>query len=423
MEENESFFFHTTVIAKLANKPRLFWDIFGCVSTDSGRKTTLARTCTSGNGAVSGFHSLSFPFHLFSVTNIFSWHRLLTKVELASNSTGQILSKKIGGKIVDRDPALRDRVMSYVEFGRERVLMSDEDKTMLKKASNANSDFASLILLGFKDASSIPVTDIVGQAYFAYPNDNHTAGSREAFAYLHASLLRKNVLAIGEMLSRKTSTSRQVAIWPLADSDDEETGGVTRPPGMMIVELPFEEEIREIGADAGIDEIMTTGQDLASPDIVDAFASLVERQSWDNVVIGENFENADLSRFWDYVEHVALGLPLPAKQDGYEIIPDEAALSKRVGNEVERVVSLLPDDIIPEKVSNKRKLTPDDSGVDWETVYHQGEVAKCRVDELKKKLKSVGEKVGGKKQELVDRILPYLQKDFDDSIIVKTEDA
>lgn len=349
--------------------------------------------------------------------------RLLTKVELVSTSTGQILLKKVGGKVVDRASALTDRVMGYVEFGGDHVRMSEEDKTMLKRAANANSDFASLILLGFKDATSISPTDIMGQAYFAYPNENHTAGSREAFAYLHSSMKRKGVLAIGEMLSRKTSTSRQVAFWPLAEieKEDGESAGATRPPGMMIVELPFEEEVREKGTDAAIQEKVTTGRNLASPDVVDAFAALVERQSWDNVEIGEVFENADLSRFWDYVEHVALGLPLPAKHDEYDTIPDEAAISKRVEKELERVISLLPDDVIPEKVPKKRQQVPDDSGVDWRDVYQQGQVAKCRAEDLKKKLKSVGERVGGNKSELVDRIMPYLQKEFEDDIKVKIE--
>lgn len=344
--------------------------------------------------------------------------RLLTKVELISNSTGQILSKKIGGKIVDRAASLRDRVMSYVDFGRERVLMSNEDKTTLKKASNSNSDFASLILLGFKDAKSIPATDILGQAYFAYPNETRIAGSREAFAHLYASMMRKGVLAIGEMLSRKTSTSRQVAIWALAEieSVDEQSGVATRPPGMMIVELPFEEEVREIGTDAAVQEMVVTGKNLASPDVANAFAALVEKQSWGEVRIGENFENADLTMFWDYVEHVALGLPIPAKRDDYEIIPDEASISKLVEKEVEQVVSLLPEDLKAEKISKKRTIIQDDSGFDWETIYLRGDLAKCRNEDLQNKLKSLGAKSGGRKAELVARLLPYFEKEFDDEI-------
>ncbi len=341
--------------------------------------------------------------------------RLLTKVELISNSTGQILSKKIGGKVVDRAAALQDRVINYVEFGNERVLMSDEDKMTLKQAANANSDFASLILLGFKDATSIPVTDMVGQSYFAYPNDEHTAGSKDAFAYLHDSMLRKGVLAIGEMLSRKTSTSRQVAIWALEESVDEESGVVTRPPGMMILELPFEEEVRQIGTDAAVEELLVTGTTLASPDVVDAFAAIVEKQTYDSVRIGQNFENADLTMFWDYVEHVALGLPMPAKRDEWDIIPDEAAISKLVEQEVEKVISLLPEDVKPEKKSKrKRELVEDDSGVDWEAAYHEGALEKCKLDDIKKKLRSLGLKVGGKKSELLERLMPFLHEEFDD---------
>lgn len=351
------------------------------------------------------------PFH----------QRLLTKVELISNSTGQILSKKIGGKIVDRSAALRDRVMSYVDFGGERVLMSDEDKTILKQASNANSEFASLILLGFKDEASIQVTDIMEQAYFAYPNDDRVKGSRGAFAHLHASMMRKGVLAIGEMLSRKTSTSRQVAIWAIPESVDEESGFVTRPPGMMIVELPFEEEVRDIGVDAAVRERTMNGIDLASPEVADVFATMVEKQSFTNIRIGENFENANLTMFWDYVEHVALGLPIPPKPEECDIVPDEEAISKLVANEVELVVSLLPEDVKPEKAGAKRHLEPDDP--EWETVYRKGEFEKCFNDDLKKKLKSFNEKVTGKKVDLVLRLLPHLEREYAGEMKVKTEKA
>jgi hypothetical protein len=41
--------------------------------------------------------------------------------------------------------------------------------------------------------------------------------------------------------------------------------------------------------------------DIASEDVVKATIKLVEKQTLVDMVIGEDFENAYLSNFWDYV--------------------------------------------------------------------------------------------------------------------------
>ena len=137
---------------------------------------------------------------------------------MAENGSGAILAEFRPDSVKTDSmaaAALEDRWRYFVDFGGERVDMAPADKVALKKSANANSDFASLILLGFKEKHSVPISHRLEQTYYAYPSEERTEGSVPAFAHLHASMLRKGVLAIGELLSRVSATSRLVAMWPL----------------------------------------------------------------------------------------------------------------------------------------------------------------------------------------------------------------
>ena len=90
----------------------------------------------------------------------------------------------------------------FAPFACERVPMTKEDVLEIKRSSNADPGGASLILLGFKPVGSIPAAHTLENSYLVYPNDEKVVGSTVAFANLHAAMLRKKVLAIGELLTR-----------------------------------------------------------------------------------------------------------------------------------------------------------------------------------------------------------------------------
>jgi hypothetical protein len=306
-----------------------------------------------------------------------------------------------------------DRFRTFCLFGGEKIPFSFEDKHALKQGANANPNFASLILLGFRDQTSIPVQHTLEQAYFCYPNEERTKGSTTAFAHLHASMLRKGVVAVGELLARATATSHLVAFWPLEEEVEDVGEGeciLKRPPGMMIVTLPFEDELRSIATDAAV-QALEGGSDIASDEVVNAAMRLVEKQTRD-VEIGEEFENARVSAFWDYVEHVALGDPLPTSKE-YDTIPDQEKMRQWVGEEANAFAAALPDDVKVEP--KKRKLVATDgNGLDWEAILRDDLIDKVLNADLKKKLSSYGEKQSGKKQDLIERLLPHLTNEFSD---------
>jgi hypothetical protein len=339
--------------------------------------------------------------------------RVLYNIRQTVDSEGKVLTETRPKVLPTHSSASgKDRLRVFVEFGGERVTMPDRDA--IKKAANANSEFASLILLGFKEKMAVPPTHIVeGASYFAYPSER-TEGSSTAFAHLHASMLRKGVLAIGELLSRTSATSRLVAMLPLQgdeecqEKDRAASGIIAPPPGMLIIPLPFEDEVRDVGPDAATQVLEEQKMDIASEDVVKATMKLVEKQTLVDMVIGEDFENAYLSNFWDYVESVALEQPQPAERE-YDTILDQEKISKLVGIEVEELAAALPEDIKPEKASKKRKISPDDPGFEWVTVYREGRLLECTAADLKKLCGSLGLTKGGNKPTIVDRLNAYYE--------------
>lgn len=257
---------------------------------------------------------------------------------------------------------------------------------------------ASLILLGFKDQNTaVPFYHAVEHSYFCYPTDATTAGSTDAFAHLHASMVRKKVVAIGELLVRVTATSRFVVMRPMECQMDEDGEDMLHPPGFIVTSFPFEDEMRTIDPDAG-SKMLEEGEDIASDELVEAARDLIQNQTFDKgTVIGENFENAYIGRFWAYVESLALDEGMKADRK-YDTEVDEEQILKRNGEQIDRFQQLLPEEPEPEKKSRKRKeLVPDTSGVDWETMYSENALDQCKVPQLKSYLKSIGEPLSGNK--------------------------
>jgi hypothetical protein len=314
-----------------------------------------------------------------------------------------------------------DRIQTYVEFGGEKIPMSYADRDAIRRSCNANPDFASLILLGFHDDQSIPLAHTMERSYFCVPDEESVEGSTAAFAHLHASMLRKKVVAVGELLTKVTAAARLVALVPLPEERvdshfDDELPEILRPAGMLVVSLPFEDEVRELDDDEATNVWEATGTDVASPDLVKAATKLIQRQIIDSIRIGENFENAALLKMWNYIEHVALEEPMP-EQPASETILDKDLVLERARHEIDVFLANLPDDSIVEKMPRKRKVEPDDSRLDWCTIWSRDQYFECTNSDLKKKLRSCGEKVSGKKQDLIDRLVPILENEFGKRVI------
>jgi non-homologous end joining protein Ku len=361
------------------------------------------------------YNRIQYCMHSHGVllTVLYPFFRELARVTQRVTAESDILESAVSGpgsKLISAEvgsgrTAEYGRVRTYVELGGERVPMSLDDKAIIRIAGNANES-GSLILLGFKDKNAIPFTHTLEATYFAYPDDKTVEGSSSAFAHLHAAMLRKNVVAIGELLTRAKGMARLVAMSPLEEElctdeiDGQEVLRLKSPPGMVVVALPFEDEMRAMDPDAAVRSLETGGAAIATENVVNAAMALIRKQTIPNVEIGENFENATLSKFWDYVEHVALAEGPPDKQEEYDTVVDKERVLKDSGEQITALKESLPPDVVvkAETAGSKRKIEPDDSGVDWELMFAEGRLSDLKNDQLKKKLRSVpGAKLSGNK--------------------------
>lgn len=284
-----------------------------------------------------------------------------------------------------------DRIRTYMEFGGTPVAITPHEISQLKRQSNICQE-ASLVLLGFKEKDAVPLHFTVDQSYFLYPNDEKVMGSTVAFANLHASMIRKGVVAIGELLTKVTATSRLIAMFPQVEVSDE--GGLqVQPPGMVTVLLPFDDDVR------GLDE--DTGE--ATKESVNAGVNLIEHMMFDKEFELDFFKNDSLAHFWHYIESIALETTLPEPEETLNMVSDED-VREAAGKEIDAFFASLPEDIEKPKAVKKRKLVKDESACDWLDLYKTDSLCDCNIDELKKYLRSVGEKLVGKKADLIDRV-------------------
>jgi ATP-dependent DNA helicase 2 subunit 1 len=320
--------------------------------------------------------------------------------EILSTETGEIISK--------------ERLRYYFEFGNERIYFTKEEIDQIKLSSNANSVTPCLTLIGFKAApsmSSIIQYPLISRSMFAYPDEEFVKGSWAAFGALHASMVRKKVMAIGKFLYKINGTVRFVAVIPQEEVLFE-NGEQNRPPGFIIMPLAFEDDIRAIPDNGGI---------AAERELVEAAENMIRHLNLDrDIVIGESFGNPALQAFWDYIESVALGTPLSEKLvDHDDTSWDVKSILSACGQHIEKFNKLLPEN---ENMVTEKKRKPFSSDIevddiDWINEFNQNTLDKLSVNHLKCYLRSKGEPITGRKSDLIARIKMHISVAIRDELV------
>jgi Ku70/Ku80 beta-barrel domain len=310
------------------------------------------------------------------------------------------------------ETAWRSRERSYVEFAGEKVPLSAVEKATIQ-ALGRPRPFPCLVLHGFKPVSAIPLHHTMRTSYFVYPNETDCAGSLDAFVHLHTAMINLQVMAIGSFAPPRSTKARYVALRALPAELDDDEEALVAPPGMLITYLPYEDENRTVPVDKATQHLEETGLNIAREELVSAAIAVVQKQTLAGAEIGGQFENAYASRLWNYVERVALDEG-KKKEKVYdtEIIVEQVL--QRAGVEIEAFAALLPADVV---VTKKRKApaaaksaaaakpkVEDTTGIDWEEAYRNDTLLQFKNDELKVKLKSLGQAVGGTKAVLAERL-------------------
>lgn len=322
-------------------------------------------------------------------------NRRLSRLTEVATESGKVLYRK--AKFAPTQPS-HDLIRQFYDFGGELVPFSDADKIAIKRQCNANPDFPSLVLLGFKLAHTIPSFHILKHSFVCVPNEEACAGGSDAMVHLHARMLHKKVVGIGELLYRSGAVSHLVVLEPLPMND---VHGLLR-----LVRIPFEEEVRAMVPDKASEVFAAKGESIASDAMIEAAVNLVER--WHlQAQVGEDFENPAIETYWDYVESVALEEEVKAKRY-FDTEIDPQLVENLAGKEITSLASLLPEDEVfqPSKRKVSTMIETDDTGIDWEMLHEQGNLSQCTVSQLKKKLGAHGMKKTGNKSEVSSYVYP-----------------
>jgi len=285
-------------------------------------------------------------------------------------------------------------------FCGSRVSLQPANVAMMKQASNSQ-DRASLVIHGFRPMTQFSATNLLSKTVLATPNDTRVNGSCRALYNLKQSMLKKNVFAVGELLVRASATSKMVAVVPKAGDGVE---------GFHIIHIPFKEDVRAVNEkDIGIAErsSVDAAKRLISKSVLhfDDFASCLP-------------ENPHLKHFFGYLESVSLGKALGPVEDDAKM--DVQQMLENAGEEIESFSNCLPDNEQLLTTERKRKAHPPSLkqefkkecvGQEWIELYENDEIATLKSDELKGFLKSQGERLAGKKADLVDRVRICIRKE------------
>eukprot|EP01083_Nonionella_stella_P246296 855276_1 len=187
------------------------------------------------------------------------------------------------------------------------------------------------------------------------------------------------------------------------DGDDDGDGPYVQitPPGFLLIPLGYEDDIRAIPEN---------GIHTAEESLVHAAENIVKNQmiQVDNL----SFDNPSLKVFWNYIESVALGDRLRDLDDDDYV--DDTQLNVEgilasCGVQIDAFRDALPEDEIESKKRKVAKLVEDTSGIDWHEEFENDTLGELRLDDLKMYLRSVGERVSGRKMDVIDRIKDHIR--------------
>lgn len=113
-----------------------------------------------------------------------------------------------------------------------------------------------LKLLGFKSRKeNLKFQESVKHSYFLQPNEEAFSGSRRTFIALLESMIKKEVIGYAVLLARKSARPQICILIPQMEQLDR-TGHQDRAAGLHVIQLPFADDIREIGITSTISAVV-----------------------------------------------------------------------------------------------------------------------------------------------------------------------
>lgn len=290
-------------------------------------------------------------------------------------------------------------------YGNRQIVLEKEETEELKRF-----DDPSLVLIGFKPISLLKKHHFIRPAQFVYPEDSLVSGSSTLFHALLIKCLERQVMAICRYTPRRNTPPRFVALVPQEEKLDDENIQV-KPPGFNLIFIPFADDIRKID----YPEIVPANEEQ-----VDKMKEIVSKLRFK--YRSEAFENPVLQQHFRNLEALALDLIEPEPIEDLTL-PKTDMIDNRLGSLSEEFKELVyPPGYNPENKAVKRKQGDGNSQAgkkaktetsiseaELRAYVKNGTLGKLTVPVLKESCRNYGLK-GGKKQELVDALADYFNK-------------
>eukprot|EP00300_Choanocystis_sp_HF-7_P010865 c17189_g1_i1.p1 GENE.c17189_g1_i1~~c17189_g1_i1.p1 ORF type:complete len:556 (+),score=138.49 c17189_g1_i1:207-1874(+) len=300
-----------------------------------------------------------------------------------------------------------DQICRSYEYGGEMVDFAPEDIRQIKDFNTTG-----LHLLGFKSRNRLKDYHNIKHSYFLYPSERDISGSAKAFFALQRQMLAKRKIAICRLIRNSSSQPCLVALIPTPRVVNEEAEAILSHAGMYMITIPWADEIRDVPAPPPCSDV-TEAQQAAADDLVDALTM----KSFSS----ELFPNPVLQKYYACLQAMALGQPaIDEVKD--EIVPNASALhfaqdelktfrKSFFGANYDSTLASL-------KSSSSSSRTPrvpkpeigEDGQFDWATLQANNQLGLLTIPDLKIYLKQHSLTLGGKKDDLVDRVDAHIRR-------------
>jgi len=307
---------------------------------------------------------------------------------------------------------LESQIEKYYPYGRTEVVITDDEMKQVKSMDMEKG----IHLLGFKPRSSLRVEDNLRAPYFIYPDEKALVGSTMTFTAFWKGMLEQDRIAICAMRSRSNVAPRLVALVAANERRDEDGRRILAPDGMHVVNLPFSDDIRAIPPHPTVDEV--------PEEAITAAEKIMEHFQMCGCC---DFENPQLFRHFKHLEAISLEEKVEEEElTAVEacIIPDPEEFSS---DEVKQMFQDFKNAIDPDydskvmqgggkaagsaKRKREPKAEPGPADANLVDIVNSGGLEKLTVDKLKEHCRSLGLTVGGKKADLIQRILDKVKQD------------
>ncbi|KAK4546595.1 hypothetical protein LTR36_001812 [Oleoguttula mirabilis] len=322
-------------------------------------------------------------------------------------------------------------VRKAYKFGGETISFTVEELAKIKHFGDPV-----LRIIGFKPMSMLPIWANLKPLTLCYPSEEEFIGSTRVFSALHQKLLRDQKMALAWYIPRRNASPVLAAIIPGAESRSEE-GEQQVPPGLWIKPLPFADDIRQ-----------TPETNLVpAPDpLTDAMRVIVQQLQLPKAIYDpRKYPNPSLQWFYRILQALALEEDIPSVPED-KTLPRWKQIHKRAGGYVVEWGQVLDEQFRMWQRDNEKHVKPTTNGAAKRTkaeppsagagggkakkvkhedgeegvtdagmreAYATDALSKVLVADLKAWLQGKGQKVVGKKADLVDAVTKYFETKMD----------